>query len=153
VTLRPQAPISALLPKDTDLSTVQKEISVLPDKLVAPVEAGTVLGSVRVSVNGEELGSVRLVASRSVELSKSEYMKLRVNEILTNKAVRAVIIVLAVLLVLYLLLVARYRYLRRKHLKERKRAAMQRRMEEERRRRRAEEDATGTFRAIGQDRD
>lgn len=133
--LKPRNEISVLLPKDYDTSDVQKQINVYNEKLVAPIEAGTVLGEMSLSLNGESLGSVKLIAAKSVDLSKREYMKNRISDFLDNNIVKVVIAVLIVLLVLYIALVIRYRYLRRKHLKARKEA--ERRRREELRKRRA----------------
>jgi len=132
--LRPMYEIELLLPSDADLSQLEKSVTVYEDRLVAPLESGTVLGDVRLTLEGEDIGTVKLVASRSVALSKSIYLRNRILEVLGTPVVKAVLIILAVLIVLYIALVSRYRYMRRKHLREKKR----RYAEQERRRREAE---------------
>lgn len=131
--LRPMYDIELLLPTDTDLSQLEKEISVYDDRLEAPLESGAVLGEVKLTLNGENVGTVKLIASHSVSLSKGVYLRNRIIEVLNTTAVRAVLIILVVLIVLYIALVSRYRYMRRKHLREKKRryAELERRRREQ----------------------
>jgi len=136
--LRPQTSLEALVSNDLDLDSKEIQTNIYTEKLVAPISAGTVLGEMRVSFNGTNYGTLKLVASRSIELSKGEYLKMRLATILDNKLVKTILIILAVLLVLYIALVSRYRYLRKKHLKEKRLAEKRRRAELERRRRERE---------------
>lgn len=69
--LRPMYDIEVLLPNDADISRVEKQLNVYEDRLEAPLESGTVLGEVRISLDGEDYGTVKLVAAHSVSLSKS----------------------------------------------------------------------------------
>ena len=132
--VRPAADISALLPNDVADEAVTRSITLYSDHLTAPLSAGAVLGEIRVSVNGVEYGSVRLINSSAIELSRSSFLRQRVGEILSKGWVITLLIILLVFALIYLSLVVRYRRLRRKHLQERRRAE-QRRREEERQRR------------------
>ena len=132
VSLRPAEEVRALLPVDVDDSEVQIKTMIYESQLTAPIEAGAELGELELSVRGESFGRIKLQSVSGVELSKSEYLKSRIHETLNRGWVKAVAIILGLLLFFYFVLVARYRRLRRKHMKERRMAEQRRRMERER---------------------
>ena len=130
--------VRALLPVDINDESISTEVQIYEDKLVAPIEAGTVLGEVHIVADGKDYGSIKLVNPNAVELSKSEYIKTQLKAFFSKGWVITLIIVILSLLAVYLILVARYRALRRRHLEERRRAeAQRRRQREERERERA----------------
>ena len=133
VRLRPQNDVSLLLPNDADLDAVTLQTSVYQEKLVAPLDAGTVLGEAEVIIDGVSYGKVKLVNVTPVSMAKGEYLKSRLDETFGKTWVKVLIIVIVLLLVGYFALVIRYRRLRQKHLRERKRAEQRRRMEREQR--------------------
>ena len=138
VLLRPTDDVRALLPVDINDESISTEVQIYEDKLVAPIEAGTVLGEVHIVADGKDYGSIKLVNPNAVELSKSEYIKTQLKAFFSKGWVITLIIVILSLLAVYLILVARYRALRRRHLEERRRAeAQRRRQREERERERA----------------
>ena len=137
VPLRPQRDVSLLLPNDMELSADDIRITLFDDQLTAPVEVGTALGEAHIYLNGAEMTSVRLLAAANVELARGEYLKQRLNAVLSNTWVVVMLAVILVLAIAYLALVTRYRRLRRKHLRQR-RLAEQRRRELERQRQEAE---------------
>ena len=138
VMLRPTEDVRALLPVDINDESISTEVRIYDEKLVAPIEAGTVLGEVHIIADGKDYGSVKLVNPNAVELSKSEYIKTQLKAFFSKGWVITLIIVILSLLAVYLILVARYRALRRRHLEERRRAeAQRRRQREERERERA----------------
>ena len=122
VSLRPSSAVTAVVANDTDLASIERDIVVYSERdgetLVAPVSAGTVLGEMTLTLNGEVLGSSELVASTSVELARSEYMKGRLSETFSSPAVIIAIIVLAALAAVYILLVVRYRSRHKRHLRD-----------------------------------
>ena len=123
---------------DINDESISTEVQIYEDKLVAPIEAGTVLGEVHIIADGKDYGSIKLVNPNAVELSKSEYIKTQLKAFFSKGWVITLIIVILSLLAVYLILVARYRALRRRHLEERRRAeAQRRRQREERERERA----------------
>lgn len=67
VALTVSSDISALLPKDTDLSEAIQTEEKLPSELKAPIKKGDTLGSIKYLYNGEEIGSAELVALNDVE--------------------------------------------------------------------------------------
>lgn len=132
VMLHPQKGITVLLPDDVAAEDIQRSVTIYEDKLVAPIAAGTPLGRLTLSLDGKELGSVELVNSNEVALSKLEYMKQRISEVLSNGWVIALIVLVLVFLFVYLALVMRYRRLRQQHLRQRRRMEQRRRLEQER---------------------
>ena len=146
VTLRPDRDVTVLIPNEVSDDAISTSVTVFDEKLVAPIEAGTVLGQVVVSVDGEVQGRIDLVNNNAVELSKLEFIKQRLADVFSRGWVITLIVVVVLLLVVYLILVARYRALRRRHLAERRRAEEQRRrmraqrQYEERRQRRYEDE-------------
>jgi len=132
VALHPQEGISLLLANDITADRISLMPTIYEDKLIAPIAAGDVLGEAVLYVDGENFGTVRLVSDREVELSRSEYIRIKLEETFGKTWVKVLIAVVVILAVLYLALVAHYRRLRRKHLQERRRAEQRRRMERER---------------------
>ena len=131
VMLRPQNDVELLLPNDTDLEAVELRTSVYEDKLVAPIDAGTVLGEAEIVIDGVSYGTVKLVNSSPVSMAKGEYLKSRLNETFGKTWVKVLIIVIVLFAVGYISLVMRYRRLRQKHLRERRLAEQRRRAERE----------------------
>ncbi len=130
ITLYPQQAMTALLPADFDTENMEIRVSVYEDKLVAPLEAGTVLGEAQVFFNGDDYGTVRLVNRGAVELARGEFIRERLRQIFSNGWVITLLIILLLLAGGYIALVTRYRRLRRKHLQERKRRAQLRAQQE-----------------------
>ena len=134
VILRPVEDVRALLPNDIDDASITTDVRIYEDKLVAPLEAGTELGEVRISAGGHDYGVIKLVNPTAVELSRSEYIKTQLKAFFSKGWVITLIIIVVALAAVYLILVARYRALRRRHLEERRRAEAQRRRAREQRR-------------------
>lgn len=130
--LRPASDLTVLLPNDLGTDSITRSVSVYDQKLVAPLAAGTALGEISLSANGVTYGTVKLVNSSDIELSKGEYLKMRVNEILSNGWVIMLIAVVLLFLIGYIVLVVRYRRLRQRHLRERQRAEQRRKAERDR---------------------
>ena len=129
--LRPAGNVTLLLPNDVDETTRTLEYTIYEDRLVAPIEAGTVLGQASISIDGVNYGVIDLVTNAKIEMSKGEYLKMRLRDVFDRGWVKAVIIVLVLLIAGYFALVLRYRSLRRRHLREKRRAEQRRRAERE----------------------
>ena len=123
--------MTLLLPNDVDETTRTLEYTIYEDRLVAPIEAGTVLGQASISIDGVNYGVIDLVTNAKIEMSKGEYLKMRLRDVFDRGWVKAVIIVLVLLIAGYFALVLRYRSLRRRHLREKRRAEQRRRAERE----------------------
>ena len=55
--LYPEEPFATLLPNEADETALQKTF-ILPESVAAPIHEGDVIGAVRLSLAGEELGTV-----------------------------------------------------------------------------------------------
>lgn len=126
VSLHSREELRLLLPSDAPPDSRVLDISLIEDRFVAPIPAGTILGRLTVHINGEEYGPYDLVNTAEVKIAKKEYIRKQVDSFFAAREVRIVIVVLALILILYFALVLRYRALRRKHLRERRRAEKRR---------------------------
>lgn len=97
LTLVPEESFTTLLPSGVTGTAVMKKYD-LPDAVVAPVRKGDIVGTVTLSFAGDELGTINLVASESVERSDILYLLSIVNNIVSSTAflVIAIIAVLAI---------------------------------------------------------
>ncbi len=133
--LRPQDELKALMPNEVTEDNIRREVVLYNETLRAPIDAGTVLGEIRIYVGNSLYGSSKLINSSAIELSRNAYLARRVGEILSKGWVITLLSILAVFMLIYLILITRYRRLRKKHLRERRRAEKRRRQEELQRRR------------------
>ena len=103
VTVVPAEPIEVLLPKSTDLSGVERRIEYTATELEATVAKGTVVGSVSVWLDGQELGSTELVTRLSVE--KSELLSIfdKVKSFLYGDTMKTIIRILLVIIALFII--------------------------------------------------
>ena len=127
IILHPQEDVVLLLPKEITEEDVSTRVTLYEDRLVAPLDAGLVLGEATVSIKGEDYAIVRLVNTSPVELAQGEYLKMQIKAFFSNPWVIAAILIIAVLAIGYIVLVSRYRRLRRRHLKARREAEERRR--------------------------
>lgn len=75
VNVKPQGSITRTLPRDMDLKAIKKEITLFPQPVEAPVYEGQVLGTMKLSYEGEVYGVLDLVAVTTVERSDLLYKK------------------------------------------------------------------------------
>lgn len=129
--LRPAASVSLLLPTDVDETTRSLEYTVYEDRLVAPIAAGTVLGQATIVIDGVNYGVVDLVTNTKIDLSKGEYLKMRLHDIFDHGWIKVLIIIVVLFAAGYIALVLRYRSLRKKHLREKRLAEQRRRRAQE----------------------
>ncbi len=119
VAARPETTINILLPNDFDPESLEFEYVVYSERdgeiLEAPVDAGTILGEVTVSADGRVFGSSYLVATNSVDMSKTIYLSASINSILQQPIVNKLCTILIVVLALYLILVFFYAVQRIRH--------------------------------------
>ncbi len=121
VSVRPSTTITAYLPNDVDPASFERNIVLYPVQegkpLMAPVEAGQMVGEISVSLNGTVYGTASLITSTSVDLSRTQFMRDQLAETLRQPAVVFTFWGLVCLFMLYLLLVIRYRVKRRVYQK------------------------------------
>lgn len=125
VSLHPQSAVRALLPNDDDLQSFVQNITVYSEQageeLVAPVDAGAVLGEISIERDGVIYGTIPLVASSSVGLSYSQFISARIGETLKKPLVIVFILVVLALVAAYIFLVVRYRKSRKQYIQEQSR--------------------------------
>ena len=129
-TLRPDTVLTAVVANDFDVSSLERDIVIYSERdgetLEAPIAAGTVLGEITLSLNGDVYGKTQLIAGSSVELSKTQYMKNQIAQVLGMTWVKIVIVALVLALICYIALVVRYRVLHKRHMRELRRAKLER---------------------------
>ena len=130
VMLRPAEAITLLLPNDVDLTDMSLAVTVERSNLVAPVSAGQEMGEAELYLAGTNYGKLKLIAGNSVDLSRKEFIKLKLQTIFGKTWVIVVIAAVTLLFLCYLSLVAHYRRLRQKHLKQRRQAAQRRALQQ-----------------------
>ncbi len=102
VLVQPVGSIDRTMPKDYDPALAELRLD-LPESVEAPVEAGQKLGTVTLVYEGEELGSLDMVASLAVERSDLQYYVKTVKEYLSLWWVRALIILAAAFILILIL--------------------------------------------------
>lgn len=136
VVLCPSESITALLPNDADLTKCTYDIQIFGEgednSFTAPINRGERVGTLTLSYNGKEYGTVDLITNRSVDLQKLEFVKNEIKSIFSNIWVKLFIIAVVVLFVAYIVFVVMYNS-RRKKRRKAERAAAAKRLEELRR--------------------
>ena len=116
VQLVPETPLTAIIPKEANASTVIFNTKIPDKKADAPIKKGAVYGSVDIVYAGEVIGSVNLVAADSVPRSRLLFIYkqfLRAVGSTVFKAAAAVLIVLLILLIILAVVRGRRRSRRR----------------------------------------
>ena len=111
VLLYPEESFTTLLPNEADETVLQKTY-LLPDSVAAPIKKGDVIGAVKLSLAGEELGTVALVSHTDIERSDLLYGWAQLKLFLNSLYFRTVLVLLALLVAGYLVLL---RVLERRH--------------------------------------
>jgi len=126
VNVRPEEPLSLLLNNAVSTDVFIRDITIFSEEndnpLVAPIEAGEILGEVIISRDGVIYARTNLVANTNISLSGVEYIRGHVWELLSSAAARTVMLVLGGLLIVYVLLVVRYNIVRANRLRKIKEA-------------------------------
>ena len=134
VNLRAESEIRLLLDCDVPLDAFVRKVTIYSveddDPLVAPIEAGDVLGEISLTRGGIEYGPVLLIANTSIELHRFEYIRIQIMDMLASPAARTIIWCLVILIAAYIVLVVRYNNIRRRRL--RRIALAKRKLAEER---------------------
>lgn len=112
VSLLAKNEVTALLPKDVDVTAIQK-ITTLAQNVRAPIKKGDVLGKVDLKLNDEVIETVDLVAYQDLDRDIWLYSLDLVKRFLKNTVVQILLGVLLILILIYLVLKARYRKIQR----------------------------------------
>lgn len=132
--LRATKDVTELVAKDIADEDIHIDISIDYAALVAPITAGTPLGTVKVSVGELVYATVPLTVATDIRMERKAYYKEKLTEFFAEPWVRTVFIIIVAAVLLYLIVLIRYKALRRRHLQEREEAERRRREELERRR-------------------
>jgi len=101
VTVQPAQSLEATLANTVDPSVFQREVN-LPETLEAPIVKGQKLGSIRLTYEGRDYGTVDLVAINALERSELLYFKQQALEFLdqlwVKAALAAVVLLIAALI-------------------------------------------------------
>ena len=114
IQLVPQEELTAFLPTDVTEADLEQILHLSQDPLVAPVQAGDVVGSIEFRLDGESIGSVSLVAAEGVERDQWAYFASRVQQALEPLWVKVVLVLVVLLLVTGLAMAFRNRIKKRK---------------------------------------
>ena len=131
--LRAEKDVKLLLPKETSPEDIEIKVEVTELYPVAPMSAGTVLGTARVYVNGEEKAGVNLINSTDIQAARGIYFKESIRRIFSAGWVKTVVLIMLAAVAVYFVLLHRYRKMKRKHQLERQRSELKRKQAEARR--------------------
>ncbi len=114
VKVQPAGTLERTVPVDLDLDLIEKKVTLYADSVEAPVTQGQVMGTVTLSYNGTNYGTVDLIATNSVELSPLLYRLDRLEQFFSHTwaklLVAAVLILLAVVVLRFTIFRKRRRY-------------------------------------------
>ena len=113
VLVKPQGSITRTLPKDLDLDLIETEINLFSPTVEAPVEEGQVLGTMKLSYEGEVYGTLDLVAVNSVARSELLYKKAQFINFFQHTGVKLILIAVLLIVVFILLKLLVFRKKRR----------------------------------------
>lgn len=100
VMLYPVDNMMTLLPREGGAAVTEQTFN-LPESLAAPVTQGEVVGSVTISIEGEEVGTVDLIAGSNVSRNQVLYTLSRVGEFFSSTYFKVVVILTMVTVAIY----------------------------------------------------
>ena len=103
IQLSPAGSFSTILPDDVEISSIDKKFH-LPESIDAPVKEGDVVGSVTLSYLSQELCTIDLVASETVDRSELISAIEAIKHIVTSKWFIIAFIVIALFAIIYLII-------------------------------------------------
>jgi len=109
-----QGSFSAILPKDVESSSLDI-VTNIPESVTAPVIEGDVIGTATVSYANQELTTVNLIASETVERSKILFYMEYAKKILKSRGMMIAVCVFIILLILYIILTIIYNNKKKKN--------------------------------------
>ena len=108
IQLAPAGSYSTILPDDVDIASIDRTYH-LPESVDAPIKEGDVIGSVTLSYANQELCTVDLVASESVDRSELISAIEAMKSIVTSKWFIIAVIIIIVLAVIYIVTLLVYK--------------------------------------------
>ena len=100
IMLYPADNMQTLLPAEGGAELTQQTFD-LPEYLTAPIQQGDVVGTVTLSINGENLGTVDLIAGSTVTRNQVLYTLTKVGEFFSSSYFRVVVILTVIVIAVY----------------------------------------------------
>lgn len=94
--LAPEANISLLLPKKTEISDIEISLN-LPESVTAPVESGDIVGNAKLIYSGETLKEINVVSAETVPMSPVVFIIDNIKNIIFSRSFLIILILLGVL--------------------------------------------------------
>ena len=116
VQLVPQGQYSTILPNDIERSSIDI-VTEIPDKIIAPVIEGSVIGTATIKYANQDLTTVNLIAAETVERSKILFFLDSAKKILKSQWMILSIVIVIVLIVLYVIITMIYNHKKNKNKK------------------------------------
>ena len=107
VMLSPENKVFSLLPGDIPASSVQKEYDI-PESVEAPIKKGQVIGKVTLKLANQEIETVNLIATETIERSAILFLIDKTGNIVSSRWFWAAIGLFVVLIFIYIILVVRH---------------------------------------------
>ncbi len=120
--LNPKEDVIVLLPKNVDISSVQK-LPKLAESIEAPVQKGDEIGTLDLKLNDEVIATVGLVASETIQRSTFLYLLEQVKGFFGSPFFKVAFVLILVFLVVYVALIL---YYNKKNRRKRRKAARRR---------------------------
>lgn len=115
VLVQTEKALTELMPTDVDEEKLERTVELTsPEGLEAPVEQGQVLGTLKITCEDTDYGTVNLVAASSVSRSESLYWGQRIGEFFTSPVFWTVVILAIAAVIGYVVFVVRYNKRRKK---------------------------------------
>lgn len=105
VMLQPEKDLSAVLPIDVEISSIQV-VKDYPDEIEAPIKEGEKVGTATLYYANEQIATINVVSGETVQRSQLLYAIALANKIVTSKIFIALVILIVILFVSYAFLVA-----------------------------------------------
>ena len=100
VMLYPVDDMMTLLPREGGAAVTEQTFN-LPDSLAAPITQGDVVGTVTISIEGEEVGTVDLIAGSTIARNQVLYTLARVGEFFNSTYFKVVVILTMITVAVY----------------------------------------------------
>ena len=111
--------ISGIMPIDADKNKIERKMD-LPESVNAPITQGQKIGTMTVSYNGVEYGTVDLVALNDISMSQVLYVADKIENFFQSNAFRIIVVSVILLFFLYFLFLV----LKVRHKKEKRKKMM-----------------------------
>lgn len=97
------APVEAIVERQLAANEAQIDVALLQKTVTAPVTKGQVLGTATVTLEGETIATVDVLATQDIALSEEKVKQRRIEDFFAQPLVKALVWVLGILLVLFVL--------------------------------------------------